>query len=92
MLLLIHECRAGAKHDLGTRFTAQRARKVALPPEQWVRIGDWWRSREGRLWDIIGEESSDKSTLLFVYEVGTREPRKVMCWCTGRAFEYSADR
>jgi hypothetical protein len=89
VLALIDECRIAAIKDLGGKFVRERGagrRKREKPPELVIRIGERWRSRDGRLWDISGEESTENSTLLFAYEAGTREPEKRLFRCNGRPF------
>jgi hypothetical protein len=88
VLALIDDCRAAAGSGIGRKFARDRStgRDKGEKPELLVQIGERWRSRDGRLWDISGEESSSTSKTFFAYEAGAREPKKVLFKRNGRPF------
>ena len=77
LLGYINECKTAARKDLGGKFVHQKPDKRGRVerPEVLVQVGERWRARDGRMWDIYRYDDTTTPPALVAHVAGDTETR-----------------
>lgn len=75
----ISECLKDARGSIGAKFKHQKTRERPQRPDLLVRVGERWRARDGRLWDILAADNPPEGHQLpEAVEVGGKPKRRTL--------------